>query len=212
MSNLAKWGDIERLLPQRIIKKIRLIPGPLLDYCWEWTGYRDPDGYGKVGKDGHDRKASRVVYEALCGPIPETLELDHLCRNRSCVNPLHLEPVTHLVNVARGNAGQYLKQRTHCSKGHPYNANNTIYYANGKRGCHICRLRWSRECRERQQRQREMQRGGVFPVNSRSKTHCLRGHEYNTENTYWGRNGRRHCRICRRDQARERRSRSGLHA
>ncbi len=200
------------VLPERFLAKICLVEGPLPNPCWEWTASRDGDGYGRVGVEGKSRKASTYAYEVLRGPVPDGLEPDHLCRNRACVNPFHLELVTHKVNVARGNAGLAQSLRTHCSKGHPYDANNTIYYASGKRGCHICRLRRSRERRAREQLAREIQRGGVLPVNSRSKTHCLRGHQYTAENTYWDRNGRRHCRTCCRLQARERRSRSRLHA
>ena len=150
MSNLADWDAVERLLPQRVIEKIHLTIGPLADPCWEWTGSRDVDGYGRLCANGQNRKASRVVYEILHGPITESLELDHICRNRSCVNPLHLELVPHQVNVARGNAGQYLRQRTHCPEGHPYDAVNTYVYGKGKRGCLKCRRERSREWRRRQ--------------------------------------------------------------
>jgi len=149
MPNLADWDAVERFLPRRVVEKIRLTVGPLPDRCWEWAGARDKDGYGRIRIGCQNRKASRFVYETLCGPIPETLELDHLCRNRSCVNPSHLEPVPHEVNVARGNAGQYLSLRTHCSKGHPYDSANTYVYANGTRGCLKCRRERCREWRRR---------------------------------------------------------------
>ena len=67
------------------------------DGCWEWTGRKDRDGYGLYG----NRRAHRVVYEALVGPIPEGMTLDHLCFNRSCVKPEHLEPVTQAENYRR---------------------------------------------------------------------------------------------------------------
>lgn len=69
--------------------------------CWIWTGLRNEWGYGTAGSRG---LAHRVMYEQANGPIPEGLELDHLCRERACVNPLHLEAVTHTQNVLRGTA------------------------------------------------------------------------------------------------------------
>jgi hypothetical protein len=76
------------------------------DGCWEWRGYVETDGYGRVWIDGAYHQAHRVMYELLVGPIPEGLEPDHLCRNRTCVNPGHLEPVTPAVNQQRGAAAK----------------------------------------------------------------------------------------------------------
>lgn len=113
--------------------------------CWEWTGGTSPAGYGKAGT----RLAHRLVYEMLVGPIPEGLTLDHLCRNRVCVNPDHLEPVTLADNVRRGYglAGRW--RNTHCKQGHPFDQVNTAYpvRSNGKvrRACRACDRAWHRK-------------------------------------------------------------------
>lgn len=71
------------------------------DGCWLWTGPLYSNGYGEFNFDGRNRRAHRFAYDRLVGPIPDGLELDHLCRVRRCVNPAHLEPVTHEENVRR---------------------------------------------------------------------------------------------------------------
>jgi hypothetical protein len=72
--------------------------------CWEWTGTITAQGYGQLRANGRLQKAHRFVYEWLVGPIPDGLTLDHLCRNRRCVNPEHMEPVSLQTNLARGMA------------------------------------------------------------------------------------------------------------
>lgn len=110
--------------------------------CWLWIGCLDPKGYGQFNRNGLDRiGAHRAAYELLQETVPDDLELDHLCRVHSCVNPRHLEPVTHLENVRRGagNAASLAerKARTHCSHGHEYTPNNTRMYR-GHRNCEEC--------------------------------------------------------------------------
>lgn len=99
--------------------------------CSEWTGTKDKDGYGRSGR----ALAHREAYIAVFGPIPPGLELDHLCRNRACVNPYHLEPVTHYENMRRSK----LAVRTHCVNGHPFDAENTYLRPKRQgRGCREC--------------------------------------------------------------------------
>jgi hypothetical protein len=83
--------------------------------------------------------AHRFVYEALVGPIPEGMELDHLCRHRNCVNYEHLEPVTRGENVRRTAICEERRSRAHCPAGHPYSAENTYINPHGHRICRACR-------------------------------------------------------------------------
>jgi len=92
--------------------------------CWPYRGYLNPDGYGNT----HGVGTHRRVYEALIGPIPAGLQLDHLCRNRACYNPSHLEPVTQQENLRRGLTGKinhHNAGKTHCPHGHTYDEANT---------------------------------------------------------------------------------------
>lgn len=97
--------------------------------CWLWQGNKSPAGYGQVWIDDERYQAHRVTYEDLVGPIGEGLVCDHLCRVRHCVNPFHLEPVTHAENLRRGVGGRKARERaeavTHCPKGHEYTSKNT---------------------------------------------------------------------------------------
>ena len=93
--------------------------------CWLWTGSLW-DGYGRCYFAGRSDFAHRVSYRLLVGPIPTGKQLDHLCRNRACVNPAHLEPVLGRINILRGESPTAINARkTHCSKGHPFTAENT---------------------------------------------------------------------------------------
>lgn len=104
--------------------------------CWDWVGCTQK-GYGALSVGGKQLRAFRVLYERIHGPIPKGLELDHKCRNIRCVNPDHMEPVTHGENLARGdtlNARNLAK--TQCPAGHPYDPTNTP--KEGGRRCREC--------------------------------------------------------------------------
>lgn len=112
------------------------------DECWLWTGWVTPNGYGQIREGSRNARvlyAHRVAYELFMGPVPEGLQLDHLCRVRHCVNPFHLEAVTTRENTLRGTGPAAKCARvTHCPQGHPYDEENTHVDRRGKRVCRAC--------------------------------------------------------------------------
>lgn len=123
----------------RILRKVS--PG---DGCWTWGGTILGDGYGQawLGRQYRHRQAyaHRIVYELLVGPIPEGLQLDHLCRVRSCVRPDHLEPVTCQVNILRGfNRAALNARKVQCIRGHVMDDDNVYVAPSGGRRCRTCR-------------------------------------------------------------------------
>lgn len=109
----------------------------MLNQCWE-SPNPNPLGYKGSSVEGKRVMVHRAVYEALVGPIPQGLEIDHLCRNRACYNPRHLEPVSHLENVRRG--AKVVANKNSCPKGHPY-PESLRYTRNECRICHNDRER-----------------------------------------------------------------------
>lgn len=121
--------------------------------CWNWTGGLQKDGYGICKRFGQSL-AHRAVYFMMTGTISNELEIDHLCRNRKCVNPLHMQQVTHQQNISRS---IYFRERhrngrkTHCIRGHEFNDQNSFienYKGKIMRKCRVCinmrqRERWN---------------------------------------------------------------------
>ena len=110
---------------ERFGAKVAFGPG-----CWVWMGAKNRAGYGvfSVGK------GTVLAHRFAVGPVPDGLQLDHLCRNRACVRPSHLEAVTGKVNMERSGPAR----RTHCPAGHLYDAANTKWSSRGWRQCRTC--------------------------------------------------------------------------
>lgn len=121
--------------------------------CHEWKDAKDRKGYGRIFSNGRPVSAHRTVWEIENGAIPQGLVIDHLCRNRSCVNPHHMEVVTNRENVLRGEGHTAVNARkTHCNAGHelaPDNINTVTFERRGERHCKQCAARWARAYRER---------------------------------------------------------------
>lgn len=132
---------------QRFTKFIQL---DILSGCWEWQGYVGSRGYGKFWGGSRDYLSHRWIYEYYNDKIPKGLTIDHLCRNRLCCNPAHLEVVTNRENILRGiGIPAQNARKTHCPKGHGYTPENTYVDPRNCRHCRICELETRRRWRLR---------------------------------------------------------------
>ncbi len=129
-----------KIIEQRILDKVEYT-----ETCWKWTGGRNSDGYGQCWHNNKQQRVHRVFYEFYKGTISKGLVIDHLCRNRACVNPEHLQAVTVRVNTERGESivAKYMKA-THCIHGHEFSVENTTFSKSKKGGrrCKQCGRDW----------------------------------------------------------------------
>jgi HNH endonuclease len=177
------------------------------DGCWQWIGRTRDDGYGLFSIRRHRMLAHRFAYEWLVGQIP-TDTLDHLCRNPSCVNPSHLEPVSRGENVLRGRSIPAANRaKTRCPQGHPYDEENTYWTATGGRQCKACiRAASSRRALQAKEGKRlaklairELEFAEIQRVRPDLPAECGNGHVFDAWNTFMDRQGNITCRRCRAD-------------
>lgn len=132
---------------QRWASKVVLPSDP--NGCWLWKSSIWGKGYASLARNGRKTSGHKYAYERFVGPVPEGMELDHLCGVRNCVNPAHLEAVTHLENIRRSVSAR----KTHCKHGHPFSGDNLVMVVGSnerfKRGCRECRKRSRRDRRGR---------------------------------------------------------------
>lgn len=139
---------------QRITERVRVTSRE----CWEWQGAINSKGYGQLSINGTSKSVHRVSYTLVNGPLAEGIEIDHLCRNRTCCNPRHLEAVTRLDHASRSIEAR----KTYCLRGHAYTPENTIVK---KRGSGRGEIRNCRTCsRDAQRRIRETKKATSYVV------------------------------------------------
>lgn len=170
--------------------------------CWHLATCVRKDGYSDFTVGGKHQLGHRVSYEHHVGPIPANRQLDHLCHtadlecsggfdclHRRCVNPAHLEPVTHRENAIRGRSPSAINAaKESCSAGHEFSPENTYVDPTGQRCCRTCRAA----------RGRDWVRTHNLGVRHGTETHCPQGHPYTGYNLIITKHGGRACRECKR--------------
>lgn len=165
--------------------------------CWIWPGYTNKKGYGVVRSDGRVTLAHKAAYELTHGPVEAKMQLDHLCRNKACFRPDHLEPVTQSENMRR-------RWPSHCPRGHAFDDENLLLWINPKTGWHH---RFCRACAKLGKRDRVARPAPAQPPPTASaawmasRPNCANGHEMTEANTY-AYKGTAICRACMREAGR----------
>lgn len=145
--NMRAGLPVDEEIRQRLLSRVSK-DGPASwagQPCWIWTRGKLSNGYAVVSYQGKNRLAHRLAYTIFRRPIPDGLQIDHLCGNRACVNPDHLEPVTARANTLRSEAPSAANAlATHCKRGHEFTAENTYVSVAGGRVCRTCSAAWRR--------------------------------------------------------------------
>lgn len=124
--------------------------------CWNWTGSTNWGGYARITRGNKSQSAHRYAYMFIHGPVSSSLDLDHLCRNRRCVNPHHLDPVTRKENLYRGKTLTASRAaQTHCKRGHELKGSNLELLRNGTRRCKACKNQLTAEYRATEEGRRK---------------------------------------------------------
>ena len=161
--------------------------------CWAWNGPTDGKGYGFFSRPHlGEKRAHRAFWAEYVAPVREGMEIDHLCRNRGCVNPDHMEEVTHWENMQRAELGQWGIERCRSGKHDVTGPDAWVVFPNrpDDRWCRIC-------AEESYQRGLARNRKAEFP----RSTHCRNGHERTPENTKITKDGTKYCWTCRKIRA-----------
>ena len=152
LENIARceksWKHVGKLYHRSFFLFITKVC-PQANGCWHWLGHVRKRGYGQFQSSGKHIGAHVYSYETFIGKVPFGYEIDHLCRNPRCVNPNHLEAVTHRVNILRGtNPPSDNSRKTHCKNGHALIGDNLVLdqLKKGSRLCRTCRNEWQRNC------------------------------------------------------------------
>lgn len=142
-----------KMVIDRFFEKVKIT-----SHCWIWNASKNEDGYGLFRFNGKVRRAHQFSYKLYKGKLKDGCEIDHICKNRSCVNPYHMEGVTHKENTLRGNTvGGVYARRTHCKSGHPFTGENVYSRGPGLgRGCRACNKIWNMNKKARKEAKNAM--------------------------------------------------------